>query len=104
MDFDRIFGPVIEPMPNFRGIAVYDFEKLFEPLSLTKLGKESARQLKSFMDEVLCGFQAGKILSNDINILWIATEDGEILFAIEEMFYEGEPVGRPKWLTHKEAF
>jgi hypothetical protein len=97
MDFDKLFGPLIDPMPNFRGITVYDFEKTFAPHSLTTLGRETARQLKSFMDEVLRGFEAGRLLSNDINVIWIATEDGEILFAVEEMFHQGEAVGRPKF-------
>jgi len=97
MDLDQLFGPMLQPQPNSRGVTCHKFEEDYRPLSLTILSKVSARQLKSFMDEIRGGFLAGKLLSNDVTIIWIADRNGDILYAVEELFYLGEPAGLPRF-------
>ncbi len=98
-DLDLQFGVAIEPVRNFSGVAVYAWENDYQPDSLTRLTRTSAERLKGLLDEIRRGSAAGNVLVNDIIFLWVGDDPGAIWFALEEMFHDGVPTGRPKYQT-----
>lgn len=94
MNLDEHFGPLIPP----RG-TVERWEREFKPVSLSCLNAKSAKFLKEAMDEILAGWLVGKVLTDDVLIIWLVDRDGEVRFAVEELVHDGRGTGRPKHQT-----
>ena len=88
---------LLEPQANRFGVRVFDHEREHRPRSLTLLSDETAAQLVHLMSAVTRGFLTSEVLVNEVVILWTINTTGEVWFSVEEIFYEGEPVGLPKF-------
>lgn len=49
------------------------------------------------MDDIASGWPLGRVLTNDVLIIWLVDEKGTIWFAIEELIWNSLPTGLPKF-------
>lgn len=96
---DRKFGSLVDAQPRSGGTAIDKWEEANRPRSFTVLSRDTARQLRAFMDDIRSGFSTGRVLVDDAIIIWVVDGLGDVRFAIEEMVYDGAPTGLPKLQT-----
>ncbi|KQS95368.1 hypothetical protein [Rhizobium sp. Leaf386] len=82
MDLDATFGPCAGA-----GRPISAAEQKYAPDSLQKLTDETALVLKTYMDTVTGLKMPGVVHSNSL-VIWIVDDEGEICFAMEELFEE----------------
>jgi len=100
MTLDDMFGPPVPPRPFGPESKGYrDWEKCNRPMSLSRLTAETAISLKTIMDDVGTGWMIGRVLTNDILIIWIVDLSGIIWFAVEECVIDGQHYSVPKHQT-----
>src|SRR5690348_1907807 len=92
MNLDDVFGPAIPPVSEF------PWEKT-SPASLSKLNAQTAASFKLLMGEIRAGWVLGRVLMDDILIIWLVDVAGDIWFALEELVIDGLPIGCPKHQT-----
>jgi len=51
------------------------------------------------MDDVVAGARISSFLTNDIAILWVVNDAGDVLFAVEELVQDGRPAKVPRHKT-----
>lgn len=96
---DNRFGTLVDAQPRPSGIAIDDWERAHRPASFTILTDQTARQLRTFMDDIRSGFSAGRVFVDDTIVIWVVDAAGSIRFAVEEMVYDGAATGLPKLQT-----
>lgn len=99
MSLDTLYGEVLDPVPNSRGVDVYQWERTHEPISLFKLNSTSAPHLRELMMQLGRDFACVDVLSRDVLLIWVVDQAGEVWIAIEELFYEDTAVGLPHFRT-----
>jgi hypothetical protein len=92
MSLDAKYGPALPALqrgPDW-------WERRHSPHSLTRLEPSTAAPLKYVMDQVTSGWLVGHVLLNEVTIIWIVDNPGDLWFAVEELVSNGAPTGRPK--------
>lgn len=96
MDLDTKFGKFVVPQTRQSGTAIDVWELTNVPASMTVLNKDTAKQLRRFMEDTNNGFKAGQVLMDDVIVIWVIDEAGSVRFAIEEMVQDSIGTGLPK--------
>jgi hypothetical protein len=71
MDLDTKFGKFVVPQTRQSGTAIDEWELTNVPASMTVLNKDTAKQLRRFMEDTNNGFKAGQVLMDDVIVIWV---------------------------------
>lgn len=99
---DDDFG-VVEPAARRVGIGLRPAVEPWElqtPFSLTELTPTTAGPLRVRMQNLEQGYSIGTLLTNQTRILWVVTDDGRLLLAVEELTQNSRPTGHPYCRQH----
>jgi hypothetical protein len=73
------------------------WERETKPISLTELSEMTAEGVRTFFESALRGFPGAELIAAECKILWLATESGAILIALEEVIQsDGRDMRTPR--------
>ena len=81
-DLDALFGELLQPH------RVDPLEAQVSPKSMQRLAAHSAELLRAFMNATERGLGVTSYVYCALPILWVADQNGDVLFAVEEVVVE----------------
>lgn len=88
LDLDLSYGELVHPS------CIDEYEKSENPVSVETLNSTNAANLKLYMASAISGLKLSELIAQQLPILWVIDEDGELQFAIEEYLNAENPALR----------